>query len=131
LRAGLEKCHAGTVVDRFREHRPHEAQVVRNFSRIREQFAHPRAAFAMLRKFERRADERNGRLVARHSREPLAGTDRVGKLLAVAFVEQRLVVEQIELRRTAGHEQIDHALRLRCKMWFAEHAEIGRGRCDR
>ena len=46
----------------------------------------------------------------------------VGQVLAVQLVEQRLVVEQVELRRPAGHEQVDDALRLRREVRRGEDA---------
>ena len=81
--------------------------------RVRQQLADPRAALAVLRELEDRAGERNRRLVGRHAGQPLAAADRVGQLLAVLLVEQRLVVEQVLLRRPAALEQIDDPLRLR------------------
>ena len=76
----------------------------------------------MLRELERRAGEGRRRLVARHAGEPLAHADAGREVLAVHLDEQRLVVEQVELRRPAGHEQIDDALRLRRVMEFGEDA---------
>ncbi len=45
-----------------------------------------------------------------HERESAALDERVGDRLAAIFLKLRLVVEELELAGTAGHEQIDHAL---------------------
>ena len=45
--------------------------------------------------------------------EPLALADRVGQVLAALLRQLRLVVEEVHLRRRAGLEQVDDALRLR------------------
>jgi hypothetical protein len=42
-----------------------------------------------------------------HEGEALALDVRVGNRLAVEFVEARFVVEEFELRRAAGHEEVD------------------------
>ena len=49
-----------------------------------------------------------------------------GNVLAVVLLQRRLGVEQIELRRRAGHEQIDDALGLRRK-----HRRLRRQRISR
>ena len=56
-----------------------------------------------------------GRLLGErvHEGEPLPLDERLGDRLAVVLLELRLVVEQLELARAAGHEQVDDALRLR------------------
>ena len=43
----------------------------------------------------------------------LLGDERLGDRLAVELLQLRLVVEQLELARPAGHEQVDDALRPR------------------
>ena len=42
-------------------------------------------------------------------------------------VQQWLVIQQIEVRRPAGHEQVNDALRLRSDMRVPENAAIGAG----
>ena len=125
LRAGLEEGHTRPVVDGLGEHRAHDAQVVRDARRVRQQLAKLRAAVPVLGELEWRADERDGRLVARHAREPLPTAHGIRKLLAVALVQQRLVVVEVELRRRAGHEQVDDALGLRREVRRAEDATVG------
>src|SRR5437764_7626 len=56
------------------------------------------------------------RLVRRHAGEPLAAANGRGKLLAMAGAQAGLVVEEIELRRAAVHEQVDDSLRPRRMM---------------
>ena len=65
---------------------------------------------AVPRELEDRAGQRQGRLVGRHARQPLTHPDRVRQVLAVHLVQERLVVEQVELRRPAAHEQVDDPL---------------------
>ena len=56
----------------------------------------------------------SSRGVPLHEREALAFGDDAGRnLLAVVLLQQRLVVEQVELRRRARHEQEDDVLGLR------------------
>ena len=100
---------AGIVVDRFGEHRFDEADVVDDAAMVRQEFAEPCAGLAVLGEFEDRAGQRNRRLLGGHAGESLAAADVVGQLLAVLFVEQRLVVEQVLLRGAAGLEQVDDA----------------------
>ena len=54
--------------------------------------------------------------MSRHPRQPLPAADGIGQVLAAKFLELGLVVEQIQLRRAAGLEQVDHTLRLRREM---------------
>ena len=122
LVAALHERHTGAVIDAFGVHRAHEAELVCDLRRPGEQFRHPSAAVAVLLECERRANERNRALVARHAGEPLAAAHAVGQLLAGLFNEIRLVVEQIELRRPARLKKIDHPLRLRREVEPAEHA---------
>ena len=127
LRSGLEERDRRIVVDRLGEHRADDAQVVDDLGGVRQQVGDPGAAAAVLREPELRPGERQRRLVARHAGEPLALAHRIGQLLAVARLEQRLVIERLELRRPAGHEQVDDALGLgRHVELAAEHAAIGR-----
>src|SRR5205814_36931 len=53
---------------------------------------------------------------AGHGREALAGKERLRHRLAVLLLERRLVVEQIDVRRRAVVEQVDHAPGLRRKV---------------
>ncbi len=128
LRARLEERDRRVVVDRLGEHRLHEAHIINDVAVAGQQIAEPRARLPMLGEFEDRPGQRQRRLLGRHAGEPLTGADEVGQLLAVLFVQQRLVVEQILLRRPAGLKQIDHSLDARREMQLPEHAAAGRGR---
>ena len=124
---GLEERDGRVVVDVLRVHRPHKAQVVGHPGRVRQQLAHPRAGLAVPGELERRPGQRQGGLVAGHAGEPLAHADGGGEVLAVHLVQQRLVVEQVQLRRPAGHEQVDDPLGPRRQVRPAEDACGGEG----
>src|SRR5437764_5724833 len=66
----------------------------------------------MLLEFVRRAEQIRMPL---DEREPLILEQRFGTWLHVQLIQLRLVVEQIMLRRRAGHVQVDNTLRLRRK----------------
>ena len=116
LRSGLEEGDRGVVVDRLGVHGSNHAQLVGDRRGVREQFAHPETIGPVLGELELGAGERERRLVAAHAGESLAAAHRVGQFLAVAFLEQRLVIEEIELRRAATLHQVDDPLRPRCEV---------------
>src|SRR5262249_46731077 len=70
------------------------------------------AALALLAGLERGGRRLETRLVAGHEGDALLTEDRLGYLLAVQFLKLWLGVEQINMRRPAGHEEIDDALDL-------------------
>src|SRR5439155_17922824 len=70
----------------------------------------------MLCKLENRFCNRKARLTRSHRGQPLAVPNRVGQVGAVSFCQLRLVIKQIELRRGAALEHINHALGLRREM---------------
>jgi len=57
--------------------------------------------------------DREAILCRRHAGQPLTHADRRRQLLAAAIAQAGLVVEQVELRRRAGLEEIDDAPRRR------------------
>ena len=78
---------------------------------VRQQLGQLGARLAVLLEREGRAEQPRRAL---DEREPLPLRNELrGNLLAVVLLQRRLVVEQIELRRRAGHEQIDDVLGLR------------------
>ena len=83
------------------------------FASVRQQLGDVHAALAVLRELERRPDAEQILLPAGHAGDALALADAVGQVLAGHLGELRLRIEQIEVRRRAGHEQVDDALRLR------------------
>ena len=133
LRAGLQERDRGIVVDGLGVERPHDAKVVHHSGGVRKKFIDPGARFAVLGELEDRTRERKNRLVGRHAREALTQANRIGQRLAVALVQQRLVVEGLQLRGAAGHEQVDDPLRLWRELRGRQHAPvsaiIGEGAC--
>ena len=80
---------------------------------MREQLAHPRPALPVLREPILGRDHRERRLPRGHAGQPLSPPDRRGQLLTMPPFQSRLVIEQVHLRRSAVHEQIDDVLGLR------------------
>ena len=94
-----------------------EAQVIYSLRDMREEIAHPCAGFAVLLKLPR-TREKIFCLRKLHARF------REWKRLAVITLKQRLVVEGVDLRRSAMHEQEDDALRTRNEVRGCEHHVI-------
>ena len=55
------------MIDGLGMHRAHDAQVVHDFCRVREQIAHPGSALALLAELENGAGQRELRLIAGHA----------------------------------------------------------------
>ena len=89
------------------------AEVVGDLAMMGQEVAEPGARLAMLGELEVGAGERDRRLLGAHAGEPLGAADFGGELLAVFFVEQRFVVEEVLLGGAAGLEEVDDAFRLR------------------
>ena len=77
---------------------------------MREAIRHPDAGLAVLGEIELRAEHFRDAL---DEGEALAFEVFLGAFLAVVFLEDRLVVEQLKLARRADHVEVDDALRLR------------------
>src|SRR5262249_23940535 len=92
-----------------------------------QQFTDPGAALAVARELEDRAGQRDGGLVDRHAGQALAPAHVFGELVAVSFVEQRLMVEQFLLGRAATLAKVDDAPGLRRKVRSAKDTERGIG----
>src|SRR5439155_16844706 len=71
--------------------------------------AGPPPAPTVLRAFVNGTCHRQRGLVPGHAGEALAHAHAFREVLAVALVEQRLVVNQVQLRRSARHEKINDA----------------------
>ena len=111
LAARVHEDLAGRVVELRRVHRADDGDVVGDGRQVRQQLRELGARLAVLLERERRAEQARRAL---DEREPLSLRNELrGNLLAVVLLQRRLVVEQIELRRRARHEQIDDVLRLR------------------
>ena len=73
---------------------------------------------------EHRRRDREPLLAGGHRRDPLAHADRIGQVLVEHVGHVRLVVEHVQLRGGARHEQVDDPLGLGGKMRLAEHAVV-------
>ena len=86
------------------------------FADMRHQFADPRTTFTILLELEDRVGHRKALLVAVIPVSRWPWRIESGKILATNFVHLRLVVKQIDLRRTAGLKQINDVLCPWCEM---------------
>ena len=128
MRAGLHDGYAGIVVDRLGVKRADEGDVICDLGDVREQFGDFRAGLAVPRELK----------LGPHAGELLPGELRDALPLGVAFrhrfavqVDQlRLVVVEIQLRRRAGLEQINHPLGFRGEVRRVDDAARGESRCD-
>src|SRR5262249_6659712 len=104
--AGHEFDRRRGVVVLERVARVQKRQVIDVACRVRQQVGHPGARFAVLCPGEGRLETfaAGGEVAALRS--------GAGELLAVAALQFGLVVEEIDLRRAAGHEQPDDRLYL-------------------
>ena len=114
------------MVDRLGVHRTDDAELVDDPCGVRKQLAHPEAVRAVLLELELGARQRQRRLIAAHAGESLTLPDRVRELLAVAFLKERLVIEEIELRRAAALHEGDDPLRGRGEVRACRDAERAR-----
>src|SRR4051812_25618603 len=108
--AGLNKGRRGIVVDRFGVKRLDHTDIVDDFGRVRQQLADPSAALAMLSKLEHRRHAWERTLPAGHAGNALTHADRSRKFLAMMCGQRWLVVEQVDVRGSTRHEQIDDSL---------------------
>ena len=108
LVAGLHGGDRRLVIDGLGVQTAHPADFVRFFRKPGQQLGvHPHAALAHLLELVLRRGNRKTGLTAGHGRQPLALANGVGQVLVVPLLHYRLVVEQIHLRRTADHVQVD------------------------
>ena len=108
-RAGVEQQLGGGVVELVGVHRPDHAQLVGDLVQVRHARRTSTCRSCRAGELARRA-EQLGRPGG--EREPLPLEELVGAGLAVVLDQLRLVVEQVEVRRRAGHVQVDHPLGL-------------------
>ena len=100
---GLHESHPGIMVDRIRPHGTDERELIHHLAHVWQQIAHFDAGFAALRKPPMRAqDDQRRALQLSHA---LALGQAVWHGIAPEFVQLRLRVEGLELRRPAAHEQ--------------------------
>ena len=120
--AGLHRASANQLIRRFVVdgicvHRLDDADIIGHFCNPRQQFADPRARLAVLGKFKNRRREREGRLPGSHPGEALSlGFQITVEIFPEAFLQFRLVVEQINLRRSADERYVNRPLRFWCDL---------------
>ena len=117
IAAGVEFQQGSPVPRVGPVHRVDHAEVVHAPGQMREQLADRDPALAVLPEPERRA-EQIPRLARHH---PRLG-ERQG--LAVVALQERLMVERVDLRRPAVHEQEDDPLRAGREMSLARRQRI-------
>src|SRR5262249_24514634 len=76
---------------------------------------------AMRRKAKGGGRHRQCLLTRAHRRQSLIHPDRCWKILAVPLAEQGLIVEEIDLRGAAVHEQEDDSLRPGRLVWALQY----------
>src|SRR5436190_3378078 len=104
----------------------HQRDVIHNARRLREQFADPRAASAVLPELAPRAEQLRA-VAAAHECEAFALDERLRNRLTVQLDELGLVIEQFELARSAGHEEVNDVFRARLEMRRTRRHWIGDG----
>ncbi len=119
--ARQKKRHRRSVVDVLGEHRLDEAQVVGYRTDVRQPFANSRAALAPAAEFRLgRHDELL--LLSGHQRQPLTLPNGLGQFHAGPLFEAGLFIVQLDLRRSTGLREEDHAFGLRGKVRQAEQS---------
>ena len=100
------------VVDGLGDQRPDDTDLVGDASDVREQFADllPRIAELLERILRGEAFER----LPLELGDWHPGRERAGHRLAVHIGQLRLVIQSLQVRRSAGHTEEDHPLGLRC-----------------
>ena len=109
LVTGVHEDLRRRVVELRRLHRTDDGDVVGDLREMRQQLRDLRARLSVLLELERRAQQLRPPL---DEREPLALDELLRDVLPVVLHQRRLGIEQVDLRRRAGHEEIDDALGL-------------------
>ena len=104
LKPRLDIGDGRIMVDGLGVDRLHNAQVINDRGRMRQQLADPRASMAVLGELERRTRHRKRTLSRGHRGDALTHPDRVRQLGLVQFVESGFVIQQLHLRWAARHE---------------------------
>ena len=94
------------MIELIRIQRLNHTKFVGHFLKFWNGIRHPDAAFAVLRKLVRRAHQFRH---ARRESETFTFDELVRTRFVVPFHELGFVIEQIEMWRSAGHVQINHA----------------------
>ena len=111
------------MIDLLGKHRADNADLVGDTADVRKQLGYLLAGLAELLEAVLRAeaDER----LALQLGDLLSFGEGLRHLLLVHVCELRLVVERLEVRRSAGHEEVNDTLGLRGKMRFAVRRSPG------
>src|ERR1051325_593048 len=104
------------MIDRLRMHAFDETKFVRDLRRVRQKIAHPRAALPMLFEWLNWPKHELALCVAGHRAETFPRQISFGNRGPMQFLQLRFVIEQIDMRRRAIHEKVNHTLRLRREM---------------
>jgi hypothetical protein len=123
LMASAHENLPGRVVELRRLHRFDDGDIVDHRRQMGEQVRKLRAALAVTCKGMRRAQQFRRSF---DEREPLALDDVLRNRLAVVLIELRLVIEQVELRGRAGHEEEDNLFGFRREVRRPYRHGIGR-----
>ena len=102
------------MIEHIRLHALDKANIVDDFSMMRQEITQPGSALTMLLKWSIGPQEFFGSLQEGKSLV-LHEFGRGG--FAVQFGKQRLMIEKFKLARTAGHEHVDHSLRSCLSHW--------------
>ena len=98
------------MIDIIGHHGANHAQVVHTGGDVRKQVADGNPGLPVLLEFERRLQQITG--LGPHELGHLEG-----QWLAVVAIEHGLGIEQVHMRRTAGHEEEDNPPGLGGKLW--------------
>src|SRR5205809_5064406 len=104
----------------------YQRDVIHDARRVREQFADPGAASAVLPELAPRAEQLRA-VAAAHEREAFALDERLRNRLTVQLDESGFVIEEFELARSAGHEEVNDVFRARLEMRRTRRHRIGDG----
>ena len=104
-----------------------QRDIVRHGSNVRQKVGDVETALAVTFELAMRAEQLRRILHERvHEREALAFQQRLRGGLAVVLLQFRFVIEEFQLARPAGHEEINDALHFRGKV-----RRLGRGGIQR
>ena len=110
LIAGLEQRDGRIVIDRLGMHAAQDAKLIGDLGGIRQAIAQPLPALAVLLEFVHRGSDRKAILIGDHASDALASKDRRGDVLIETIPDEGLVVEQVDLRGSAGLKKKNDAL---------------------
>src|SRR3972149_6135636 len=113
LLPGVHEDLRRSVVELRRVERPHDGDLLHDASEVGQELRKLGAGISVSLEGVRGAQHFGNAL---DEGESLAFQQRVGTVLSVELLELWLGIEKIEMRRSAGHEEVNDALRLRGKM---------------